>query len=68
MSENKSKFNIKYINTNIGQVYYRFAEFFIIIHIKLNFRTIANVHNFLYKGNILEDFNKEKLCFSPAKK
>ena len=29
MSENKSKFNIKYINTNIGHVYYRFAEFFL---------------------------------------
>ena len=28
MSETKSKFNIKYINTNIGHVYYRFAEFF----------------------------------------
>ena len=28
MSENKSKFNIKYINTNIGHVYYRLAEFF----------------------------------------
>ena len=29
MSENKSKFNIKYINTNLGHVYYCFAEFFI---------------------------------------
>ena len=29
MSENKSKFNIKYVNANIGDVYYRFAEFFL---------------------------------------
>ena len=29
MSENKSKFNIKFVNANIGDVYYRFAELFL---------------------------------------
>ena len=31
MSENNSKFNIKYVNANICDVYYRLAEFLDII-------------------------------------
>ena len=39
MSENNSKFNIKYVNANICDVYYRLAEFFLLrfYHLLTNF-------------------------------